>query len=101
MAFVRHYVDPVRLVGEARFLKHDADLHAVGRRERKELQPIRVLRRPTRKNRMIECHLFHSSGECACCQRLHVDDLFKKAKQDCPRPVNTIGLCAKAAIGSG
>ena len=56
VVFVRHDVDPVRLVGEARFLKHDADLHPVGRREGKELQPIRVLRRPARENWMIECH---------------------------------------------
>src|SRR5215467_1436278 len=32
---VRHDVDPVRLVGEARFLKHDADLHPIGRRAEK------------------------------------------------------------------
>jgi hypothetical protein len=56
VAFVRHDVDPVRLVGEARFLKHDADLHPIGRRGGKELQPIGVLRRPVRENQMIECH---------------------------------------------
>jgi hypothetical protein len=55
VAFVRHDVDSVRLVGEARFLEHDADVHPVGRREGKELQPIRVLRRPARENWMIEC----------------------------------------------
>jgi hypothetical protein len=61
VVFVRHDVDPVRLVGEARFLKHDADLHPIGRREGKELQPIGVLRWPTRKNRMIERHFLPSS----------------------------------------
>jgi hypothetical protein len=56
VVFVRHDVDPVRLVSEARFLEHDADLHPIGRRQGKELQPIGVLRRPTHENRMIECH---------------------------------------------
>jgi hypothetical protein len=50
-------VDPVRLVCEARFLKHDADLHSIGCRKRKELQPIGVPRRPPLENWMIECHL--------------------------------------------
>ena len=45
VAFVRQGPS-VRLVGEARFLKPDADLHPVGRRGGKELQPIGVLRRP-------------------------------------------------------
>ena len=61
MAFIRHDVDPVRLVGEARFLKHDADLHPIGRGGGKELQPIRILRRPARENWMIERH-FSSHG---------------------------------------
>ena len=50
----------VRLVGEARFLKHDADLHPIGRRGGKELQPIGVLRRPARENRMIAVSTFGS-----------------------------------------
>jgi hypothetical protein len=54
VAFVRHDVDSVRLVGEARFLEHNADLHPIRCREGKELQPIRVLRRPARENWMIE-----------------------------------------------
>src|SRR5262245_4994710 len=33
-----------------------ADLHPIGRPGGKELQPIGVLRRPTRENRMIERH---------------------------------------------
>src|SRR5215468_3538142 len=33
-----------------------ADLHPIGRRGGKELQPIGLLRRPTRENRMIERH---------------------------------------------
>jgi hypothetical protein len=37
-----------------------ADLHAIGRRGGKELQPIGVLRRPTRENRMIERHFIPS-----------------------------------------
>jgi hypothetical protein len=35
---------------------HDADLHPIGRGGGKELQPVRVLRRPARENRMIERH---------------------------------------------
>lgn len=56
MAFVCHDVDSMRLVLETSFLKHDADLHPIGRRQRKELQPTRVLRRPTCENRVIKCH---------------------------------------------
>jgi DHA2 family multidrug resistance protein len=40
-------------IGEARFLKHDADLHPIGRRGGKELRSIGVLRRPARENRML------------------------------------------------
>ena len=56
MAFVRHDVDPVRLLGEARFLKHDADLHPIGRRERKRVAADRGTARLARENRMIERH---------------------------------------------
>jgi len=42
-------VDPVRLLGEARFLQHGADLHPIGRRQGRELEPIGVLRQPARK----------------------------------------------------
>src|SRR3546814_16215915 len=56
VGFVRHDVDPVRLIGEARFLKHDADLYSIGRRGGEELQPTGVLRRPARENRMIKRH---------------------------------------------
>src|SRR3546814_15039331 len=53
VGFVRHDVDPVRLIGEARLLKHDADLYSIGRRGGEELQPTGVLRRPASENRMI------------------------------------------------
>src|SRR3546814_10920329 len=56
VGFVRHDVDPVRLIGEARFLKHDADLYSIGRRGGEELQPTGVLRRPARETRMIKRH---------------------------------------------
>ena len=37
---------PVRLVGQARLLQHDGDLHAVRGRQRVELQAVGELRRP-------------------------------------------------------
>src|SRR6185369_8056404 len=62
--FGRQDVNPVRLVSEARFLKHDTDLYPIGRRSGKQLQPIRVKRRPARENWMVECHLLLSSWSC-------------------------------------
>jgi hypothetical protein len=70
VVFARHDVDSVRLVGEARLLEHDADLHAIGRRQRKELEAIGVLGRPARKDWMRGCH-FLLPDERA---ELHSDD---------------------------
>jgi hypothetical protein len=42
VVFARHNVDAAWFIGQARFLKHDANLHPIRRRSGKELQPIRV-----------------------------------------------------------
>src|SRR3546814_15443341 len=46
VGFVRNDVDPVRLIGAARFLKHVDDIYSIGRRGGEELQPTGVFGRP-------------------------------------------------------
>jgi hypothetical protein len=56
-------IDQMRLVRQSSFLKHDRDLHAVRRRQRVELQAVRIFRRPAFGNR--------KGGEVR-----HVDDVL-------------------------
>ena len=64
VALVRHDVDPVRFVGETRFLEHDARLHAVRRRRGEKLDPVGILGGPAREDRVIEGHALCSRLAC-------------------------------------
>src|SRR5262249_4189881 len=53
-------VDIVRLVGQPGLLQHDGGLHAVGRGQRIQLQPVRMLRRPALGDReLFERHAIY------------------------------------------
>ena len=51
--------DGVRLVGQAHFLQRNRHLDAIGRGQRIQLQPLRVLRRPCLGDRVVQDGMVH------------------------------------------